>query len=464
MLIDAQVSVSDFIKQATENELVAADLEDRNIDLEADGTDVEQEVRDSIDNVLNAAVTSTDDALEKVDTAVGNVTVTTDAEFSFTDGDFTASTGVQNAILEDAEGALTEATADVQAEVDEFTGLNGRINTLQTRKVQLEAAVDASEETRVDFIADVAAYEARSGDDITLTVGGTASTEPAALTEADVKDIESIEVGGTTVATKNTETGKWELETGETLNSGILSALQAATDADAAETKAEENLTTAIARVAQAEQEDADYVVTTSGFTIDSRGDADNGAEVSVNVNPDAPIAQQLIDLRDAKAGLDAAAADLTAGRELSAELTNLDQSVEDARLALDEAGFEVVELDGNDQAGTEADDVFLFADQEGDDYSIDLFGEQGQDRIFFGEGFELVALGDDEITDRVGSATQKEIFWEQDGENLVLYVEAEAAAGTDLNTNEITEITLTGVSADDIGFAGGYLTASAAA
>ena len=58
------------------------------------------------------------------------------------------------------------------------------------------------------------------------------------------------------------------------------------------------------------------------------------------------------------------------------------------------------------------------------------------------------------EITDRVGDNDTLEIFWAQDGDDLQLYVEAEAAAGFDrgeLATEQMTQITLENFTDADI-------------
>lgn len=130
------------------------------------------------------------------------------------------------------------------------------------------------------------------------------------------------------------------------------------------------------------------------------------------------------------------------------------------------------VSLD-EDRAGTEDGDIFLFSESEGDAFTISGFGEEGQDNLFFGGNYSLVSLAEQgeaglEITDRVGDNDTLEIFWNQDGDNLQLFVEAEAAAGFDrgeLATDQMTQITLEDFTAADItGFDGQILTAGVAA
>lgn len=173
-----------------------------------------------------------------------------------------------------------------------------------------------------------------------------------------------------------------------------------------------------------------------------------------------------LLAARDA---LEAAQEDLVVREELIAEqeeaqaladtLEALNADIDTAEAAFEELGFELpVSVEGEVSA-TAANDILLFS---GEDAIISDFGAEGEDRLFFGEGFTLVALEEDQtINSRVGNSTELEIFWQQDGDNLVLFVENEAFAGNATNTADITTITLEGISADDItSFENGYLTA----
>ncbi|WP_052445011.1 hypothetical protein [Chromohalobacter japonicus] len=107
------------------------------------------------------------------------------------------------------------------------------------------------------------------------------------------------------------------------------------------------------------------------------------------------------------------------------------------------------------DQSATEDGDIFVFSEDEGNGFSISGFGAEGEDTLYFGEGFTVTALGDDQaITDRVGSVDTLEIFTQQDGADLQLFVEADAAAGFDrgdLATEQMTKVTLENFSTDDI-------------
>lgn len=105
------------------------------------------------------------------------------------------------------------------------------------------------------------------------------------------------------------------------------------------------------------------------------------------------------------------------------------------------------------DVSGTADNDIFLFDEDASADAAIANFGASGEDQLFFGEGFSLVELGDEEsITDKnVGEVDQKEIFWDQNGANVDLFVENEAFAGSGSGEADITQLTLAGVDGADL-------------
>nr|WP_290693350.1 hypothetical protein [Halomonas sp. UBA3074] len=153
----------------------------------------------------------------------------------------------------------------------------------------------------------------------------------------------------------------------------------------------------------------------------------------------------------------------------LNTELAGLNTAVTDAQAAIendedaDPAGLGVTLLEGNDNF-TADDDVYLFA-EAGSDQTLTGFGVTGEDKIFFGEGFSLVEIAEgSDINDNVGNVGELEILWQEVGGNLTLYVETETFGGNSAGTNDVVTIELTGVSAEDVSFAGGYLSAGTAA
>lgn len=181
----------------------------------------------------------------------------------------------------------------------------------------------------------------------------------------------------------------------------------------------------------------------------------------------EAPKSQDYIVALDTQSDFVKAVETYLEAKALQAELNAFTDAVTEARAALTDSvengGLGVNLLEGA-QNFTLADDVYLFSKDASAGASLAKFGASGEDKIFFGEGFSLVALGDKVIADNVGSASALEIFWEQIGTSVKLYVETETFGGNSSGTAEIVEITLTGVNAANVTFADGYLSAGTAA
>ncbi|WP_311945012.1 DUF4214 domain-containing protein [Halomonas piscis] len=98
----------------------------------------------------------------------------------------------------------------------------------------------------------------------------------------------------------------------------------------------------------------------------------------------------------------------------------------------------------------TEDNDIFLFS---GEEATVAGFGAEGDDQLFIGTDFtwSAVEASVDVAGDRVGDADVQEVFAQQVGNNTVLSFEDEAFAGNAQNGSDLTEVTLTGVSANDL-------------
>jgi hypothetical protein len=173
-------------------------------------------------------------------------------------------------------------------------------------------------------------------------------------------------------------------------------------------------------------------------------------------------------DLQTALTNLEELQEDVAAfqqARELSNQIDDLNDATVDAGQAItadvEDGGLGYSLLQGAQVNFTADDDVYLYA--EGPNRSLTNFSVSGDDLIYFGEGFDLVELGDDEITDNVGNVAENEIFWEQVGGNVLLYVEEEPFAGNSSAgaAADITVITLVGVDGDQLTFTGGFLSSA---
>ena len=193
--------------------------------------------------------------------------------------------------------------------------------------------------------------------------------------------------------------------------------------------------------------------VSANGVTTETASDAQGILNERVELAADE---KALVDLNEAISEWEALVA-------LDGQLGDLDDEVIAAENAItdseEDGGLGVTLLNGDDNFTAESD-VYLF--EEGTTQQLSGFGANGEDKIYFGEGYVLTQIEDGKtINNNVGDAAAQEILWQQDGNNLVLFVEEETFAGNSSAgaSADITTITLTGVSADDVNLENGFLT-----
>lgn len=177
---------------------------------------------------------------------------------------------------------------------------------------------------------------------------------------------------------------------------------------------------------------------------------------------------EALIATRDGlKEAVTAAESDLAEAQQYFDQLSELvatfeaaGETTEAAREALEALGVEnLVELGVTSTSGTaEEADLYLFSAEETGDLSLLNF--EAADLLFIGEGYSRVDLGSDAdiAAERLGSSAELEVFFQQDGINAVIYIETEAFGGNAIGEADLTKITLTGVSIDDLQFENGYV------
>lgn len=169
---------------------------------------------------------------------------------------------------------------------------------------------------------------------------------------------------------------------------------------------------------------------------------------------------ENVADAEEAKADADDALAALNEAQDTYDEATDVQ---EDALKYFEDNDLqEPVTLD-NSETATADNDLYLFVNEE---VTIGEFGAEGEDKLYFGEDYANVSpveLGDDGIKGDNGDANALDIFWEEEGNNLNLYVEEKATAGNGSTDADMVEVTLAGVSSDDVDTAGGFLTADIA-
>lgn len=374
----------------------------------------------------------------------------------------------------DADGNLTIDAQDVEGGDHEFAGYAAQGDTyaegdllgdddlfsaaeLQQAIVDAENALAAHEASKGDYAALLDSV--RDAINAHIGAGG-------ANADSNVEDVEKL------LDLRDEIAGLIDLDDGEELDEAAVKALvEAIAVATSPFPKPEGDVKDE--RTVQQKAVDAAFADAEDRIKLE---DAADTAELSFNETVTGKVLnviltlqeerQELIDnIAKAEEALAEAQADAEGTQQLVDALAALDEQIETALAFLEnseeEGGFGVTLIDFADGSDATAEsDLYVFSDAKGETVSIANFGAEGEDRLFFGEGYTLVALGDDEITDRVGASDALEIFWAETETGLTLYVEADAEAGRDLGTSAITTIELAGVTAEDINddLANGFL------
>ncbi|WP_277809984.1 hypothetical protein [Chromohalobacter canadensis] len=437
--------------------------------------------------------------------AVNNVTVgTTAGNVNFVNDEFgtlTSEGDIDTAYAELVDGQW-ELTADGATAGDSSGKLKGiadlyaQSQALDSANATEQTALDAVQETVEDIIlAESGAYEVADNgsafDETTgavdLSAGDATVYETEAAADAGTEAVYTIDLAGAetdnTASTGETITiGGETVFTGETGGTGITDAAAIVSDIDS-NTVTIDTVTYDIAAVSDSTtqitltaQSVADV---TADLTVGGTGTAPTTTTFATTTDGEAAGATESADISDANAlsnaisaleGFEEQVSSFEESRDLNNQLDSLEGDIEDATAAIendpdneDAPGLGVTLADFTDGAqGTSDNEVFLFEDSTDTDVDIGNFGAGGEDKIYFGEGFSLVELGDDAISDNVGDAAAQEIFWEQDGNNVNLYVEAETFGGNSAGEADVTKVTLTGVDGADINdeLSAGFLSA----
>jgi hypothetical protein len=403
----AQDAVESFLEGARGNEALQ---ENRDID----GESTVAEVRTAIGVEYTEATSTMATA-----TGVGN----------FAD----RSASVQDSLASDALAQAEKAVSDFQAEINKISGLNLAVRNYNSAVAAQADASDALDDAEDESLAAIAAFETRNNGVAEIFVD----------TNGDVFD----GTDNTGVLVMQLENGVYVIEDAYAETTGIAAlrtALQAEYDAEVALSNANVAVTTTANTLA----------------TFDAAVAAGEFGAITTGVG----VAVELADRQETLTDLKEAIARFENARDLRDDLADFDESAQDALEAITDSvedGGLGVNLITNFSAATADDDVYLYSAQEFDPAAITGFGASGEDRIFFGDEYTLVQLeGAWSASASTGDASALEIFWVQSGANLVLYVEDKAFAGNGTTEGDITKIELAGVSANDIDFSGGYLTA----
>lgn len=352
------------------------------------------------------------------------------------------SASLQDAAIQEGVENAEEAISDYQEAISEIDGL-----AVAIRNYNRDVAADAAATTQEAVATAAAAGQTNAfiADDNGVTaVAVDPSGSPVTATTADgTIDIMTVVNGNFVVAAEHADLAG--------INA-LRDALQAEANAATAATAAANKLVSSTEALSKFADE-----ISASDMT-------ENAGEA---------VATELGNREKALSDLNDAIERFEAARELRDELKVLNDNAEDALEAIEDAedglGVDVwtaadttaaSEIDVNSATDDVADDVILFS-KELDGFTIENFGNVGEDRLFFGDEYSFVELdGAWKASADNGDASALEIFMAQNGANLELYVENKAFAGNGTTDGDLTVITLTGVSADDVNFANGYLTA----
>lgn len=393
------------------------------------------------------------------------------------------SDGVKAAKVKDAQDQQAKNLADEQkvldaakAEVAKVAGLTSAIDLYNVRTEAQKATAATLTTAVAEQAAAVAAYDSLNTTTITVAADGT--------------------VGG---LIELNAAGRLALVSGvtETTNAGVgalLAAAQANVDADAANDAAlaaidsakvailyldytagakdamaaafnppvtgDENIANLTQAAVQAEINKQKAATPGSEAALQTAKDTFEGAAFTTAATTQALIDAQTDVVSAEKAISDLAdlLSDLAEAKELAGDLKGYNDAIVAAEKAFEDLGVEVPVSIAGTVVGTAENDVFLAGDADG---SIVNFNAQGEDSIFFGTDFAGLVLLDatQSITDRLGDASDLEIFVKQQGADVVLYVEQETFAGNGSTDADIVEIILSGVSAQDLVLADGFLT-----
>jgi len=453
-VVDAATAQDAFVETALANDAVVAELANLpgGAVAEADAVYVD------VDAAIDLAVTAAEQAAN---------TALTD------DGQQTSAFNGENgaAIVAEFDAIIATETTDLNDARDALSAIDPELVTLANAVIAAQDAKDAADtaQTEAEAATDAAIAVAVDGTAASITFANDTLTIDGNDDGQNPVDFAELDVNGNLVlnaaVTLDAQAGTYTVDSVEFAVAdldAVVTAAQAELDAIAAATDAGTALTDAETALDAAE------------------APANAAAEGEAYINAEAALTAA----QDAKAAFEADVADYDALVALQEQTTTLDTAATDALAGIenapgaDPAGFSIDVVDDNGAgavnmevggSAASADDLYFFelTDANNGTLTVSNFAADGLDRIYTGaEGnYTFVELGDQAITDAVGSATTLEIFAEQDGNDVHLYVEGIATAGDGSTAADITTVTLTGVDLADLTFdaATGILSAEAA-
>ncbi|HAA46070.1 MAG: outer membrane adhesin-like protein [Halomonas sp. 54_146] len=401
------------------------------------------------------------------DAAVGQEL--TDAESAVTSSNLETQ-NVISAKIVDAQ----ETKAVAEAAIAEVDGLKAVVDAYLASETNLENAQKAASDAAAELAGEETTFEARGKANNTLEITE-ANTTPAPGTiklalQGDATSSTTFVIYNQADVNSKWVLNKTALESAQTFasNNGVegldalVAELQASLAADDAEAAAQTARNSALDDLLDAEDA-ADATVDNSNVNVDanttiSATNAPLTNELLTQIETIESLQQKL----ETRTKLDA---DVAAAKADVAEMEALNKTVADAKAVLEDSeedgGFGVTLTEfAVGGTATAENDLFVFS-TDADGASVAQFGAAGEDKIYIGDSFTRVDLASDAVFSKEqGDASTLEVFFQQDGNNAVLTFEDKAFAGSGSSTTEdLTEITLTGVNIEDLSINNGFIT-----
>ena len=432
-----------FLEAATENEAVLA----------VDDESTNAQIETAIDTAVGTASDDVVIELGELNTALGNNTKFAAYATSFKG----ASAAVKAEIIAEAQAEAAKEVESAQDQVGKISGQLSKVNALVSAKAAYEAALEAAPKALTTLNAEIDKFDTLN------TAAATATYTPADPSTTPATAVNYVVSDGTGEIIK-LENGRLVVTTEGQSAEGI-DALLAAAQADyQAKLAVDAGKTNFEARLVSAYNGEVDTDIAVADLAVGNYySEASNEITLGTDFINNASDSAALLDARGVETELNEAISDYQAVATVAADLAALQTDVEDAADAIEELGYELAEVtDGaaagtTAAAGTDADDLFVYAEAELD---ISGFGLEGNDLLFIGEGFSEVRVetGDDAVSDRLGASSELEVFFQQEGNNALIFVEEEAFGGNATNPNDLVKITLAGVNIEDLQFENGYV------
>ena len=335
-----------------------------------------------------------------------------------------------------------------------------------------EAALAAARGDTIDVsalngAADLADYDGLAASDARLA-------DLLAAAQALVDDSAAVAVLQTAIDTAETDladdvdTNGTNTELLETLRDAIIAAGDATleyVDASGAETLADvlaeilialdtgtdaaiEAAVTAIADYGPADTADTD--IDAVGALIEARAELIADVTTAETAYDGADEVEDLAAVQDLVDARDALVAAVTAAEELVDAVTPTAEAhadavtaLADSQTAIADAGW-TLNISGEGANAGAGNDIWLYTTLNS--AIISDFGNDGTDLFYFGAGYSLVNMAEDETSaDIDGDASSLEIFVLADGDDTFLYIETNAFDGNTESNGDLVTVTLTG-------------------